>query len=119
MRRSSKRLREWMGLTAEDFYDAEKIALVPVGFCYPGTGRSGDLPPRPECAPEWHEALLAGMPDAAVQREVQRHIPGGRFGRPDELAAAVLFAASPEASYLNGSVVSVDAALGGREAGPV
>lgn len=65
------------------------------------------------------EALLAGMPDAAVQREVQRHIPGGRFGRPDELAAAVLFAASPEASYLNGSVVSVDAALGGREAGPV
>lgn len=64
------------------------------------------------------EALLTGMPDPDLQARVQHHIPGGRFGRPDELAAAVLFAASPEASYLNGSVISVDAALGAREAGP-
>ncbi|MFQ5556009.1 MAG: SDR family NAD(P)-dependent oxidoreductase [Acidimicrobiales bacterium] len=64
------------------------------------------------------EALLAGMPDKGVQAEVQRHIPGGRFGRPDEIAAAILWVASSEASYLNGSVITVDAGLGGREAGP-
>ncbi|MCB0992753.1 MAG: SDR family oxidoreductase [Acidimicrobiales bacterium] len=64
------------------------------------------------------EALLAGMPDTNLQAEIQRYIPGGRFGRPDELAAAIVFAASPEASYMNGSVMAVDAGLGGREAGP-
>lgn len=64
------------------------------------------------------EALLAGMPDPQLQEQIQRYIPGGRFGRPEELASAILFAASPEASYLNGSVMSVDAGLGGREAGP-
>ncbi len=64
------------------------------------------------------EALLAGMPDPEVQEAVQSYIPGGRFGRPEELMAAILFAASPEASYLNGAVVPVDAGLGGREAGP-
>ncbi len=65
------------------------------------------------------EALLAGMPDTDVQDAVQSFIPGGRFGRPEELMAAVLFAASPEASYLNGAILPVDAGLGGREAGPV
>ena len=62
--------------------------------------------------------MLAGMPDEEIQAAVQRHIPGGRFGRPEEIMAAVLFAASPEASYLNGAVIPVDAGLGGREAGP-
>ncbi|MEL6111011.1 MAG: uracil-DNA glycosylase family protein [Planctomycetota bacterium] len=55
---SGDRLREWMGITPEDFYDDGKIALVPMGFCYPGTGTSGDLPPRSECAELWHESLL-------------------------------------------------------------
>ncbi len=64
------------------------------------------------------EALLAGMPDPEIQDAVQSYIPGGRFGRPEELMAAVLFAASPEASYLNGAVLPVDAGLGAREAGP-
>ncbi|NCG39257.1 MAG: SDR family oxidoreductase, partial [Actinobacteria bacterium] len=64
------------------------------------------------------EALLAGMPDLDVQAAVQSYIPGRRFGRPEELMAAILFAASPEASYLNGAVLPVDAGLGGREAGP-
>jgi NAD(P)-dependent dehydrogenase (short-subunit alcohol dehydrogenase family) len=64
------------------------------------------------------EALLAGMPDPEVQAAVQSYIPGGRFGRPEELMAAILFAASPEASYLNGAILPVDAGLGGREAGP-
>ena len=64
------------------------------------------------------EALLSGMPGEDLQAAVQRHIPGGRFGRPEEIAAAILFAASDEASYLNGAVLPVDAALGAREAGP-
>lgn len=60
---SGKRLREWMGITPEVFYDTSKIAIVPMGFCYPGRGKSGDLPPRPECAPLWHELLLGAMPN--------------------------------------------------------
>jgi uracil-DNA glycosylase len=58
---SGIRLRQWMGVDADNFYDATRIAIVPMGFCYPGTGKSGDLPPRPECAPHWHGPLLAGM----------------------------------------------------------
>jgi uracil-DNA glycosylase len=52
------RLREWLQLDRETFYDESRIAIVPVGLCYPGTGKSGDLPPRPECAPLWHPPLL-------------------------------------------------------------
>ena len=54
---SGQRLREWMGISAEDFYDTAKVALVPMGFCYPGTGSGGDLPPRKECAPLWHDRV--------------------------------------------------------------
>lgn len=50
-----------MGLSREAFYDGSKMALVPMGFCYPGKGKSGDLPPRPECAPLWHESLFSQM----------------------------------------------------------
>jgi uracil-DNA glycosylase len=52
--KSGDRLRDWTGLTRAEFYDPDKVALVPMGFCYPGRGRSGDLPPRRECAPLWH-----------------------------------------------------------------
>jgi uracil-DNA glycosylase family 4 len=55
---SGKRLHEWMGITSEIFYDESKIAIVPMGFCYPGQGKSGDLPPRHECAPLWHERVF-------------------------------------------------------------
>ncbi len=60
---SGTRLRDWLGLSPEEFYDPARTALVPMGFCYPGTGPSGDLPPRPECAPLWHERLLGELPD--------------------------------------------------------
>lgn len=63
---SGERLRRWLGIDAATFYDAERVALVPMGFCYPGTGKSGDLPPRPECAPRWHAALLESMPDVRL-----------------------------------------------------
>jgi uracil-DNA glycosylase len=60
---SGDRLRDWTGLMPSVFYDSARVALMPMGFCYPGTGASGDLPPRPECAPLWHARLLAHLPD--------------------------------------------------------
>jgi uracil-DNA glycosylase len=59
---SGDTLREWLQLTREEFYDERLVAIVPAGFCYPGTGKNGDLPPRPECAPLWHPPLLAALP---------------------------------------------------------
>lgn len=59
---SGRQLRKWLGVSDEVFYDAAKIALIPMGFCYPGKGKSGDLPPRTECAPLWHESLMQKMP---------------------------------------------------------
>ena len=59
---SGDRLREWLGIDKATFYDATRIALLPMGFCYPGTGKSGDFPPRPECAIEWRARLLDCMP---------------------------------------------------------
>ncbi|MDF2180333.1 uracil-DNA glycosylase family protein [Aliiglaciecola sp. CAU 1673] len=60
---SGDRLREWLGVDRETFYDHTRIAIMPMGFCYPGKGKSGDLPPRKECAPTWHQRLLASMPN--------------------------------------------------------
>ena len=59
--KSGERLRDWLGIDKESFYNSEKIALVPMGFCYPGKGKSGDLPPRIECAPEWHDKVFVRM----------------------------------------------------------
>lgn len=59
---SGDRLRGWLGLDRDAFYDASRIAIVPTGFCYPGTGKSGDLPPRAECAPKWHDEVFAQLP---------------------------------------------------------
>ncbi|WP_071873332.1 uracil-DNA glycosylase family protein [Atopomonas hussainii] len=60
---SGVRLREWLGIDSATFYDAQQIALLPMGFCYPGTGASGDLPPRRECAEQWRGELLARFND--------------------------------------------------------
>jgi len=60
---SGMRLRSWLALDRDEFYDESKVAIVPMGFCYPGTGRNGDLPPRPECAQTWHPKLLPMLPD--------------------------------------------------------
>jgi uracil-DNA glycosylase len=62
---SGQRLRDWLGLTPEQFYDPDKVAILPIGFCYPGKAASGDRPPRPECAPLWHDRINAGL--GAVQ----------------------------------------------------
>lgn len=64
---SGQRLRDWLQLSPDVFYDAAKVAIMPMGFCYPGRQASGgDAPPRPECAPLWHEALLQRMPEVQV-----------------------------------------------------
>ena len=55
---SGDRLRQWLGLTPEVFYNPKHVAILPMGFCFPGTAKAGDLPPRPECAPAWREKLL-------------------------------------------------------------
>lgn len=60
---SGNRLQEWTGLSRKELHDAARVAIVPMGFCYPGKGKSGDLPPRRECAPLWHEKVLAGLPE--------------------------------------------------------
>ena len=64
---SGDRLRDWLGMPPEVFYDASQVAIAPMGFCYPGTGRSGDLPPRPECAPQWRAPLLQALPQSPIQ----------------------------------------------------
>jgi len=58
---SGDRLRDWLGVDAETFYDARRVAILPMGFCYPGTGKSGDLPPRQECALAWRTQLMARL----------------------------------------------------------
>ncbi|WP_439152525.1 uracil-DNA glycosylase family protein [Winogradskyella sp.] len=58
---SGRKLREWLGVDEDQFYNAENFAILPIGFCYPGKAKTGDLPPRPECAPQWHNQLLDKM----------------------------------------------------------
>lgn len=58
---SGDRLRQWMGIDREAFYDPDQLSIIPMGFCYPGKGKSGDLPPRPECAKLWRLPLMAAL----------------------------------------------------------
>ncbi len=60
---SGDRLRQWLGISRETFYDPKQLAILPMGFCFPGTSKSGDLPPRPECATAWRRKLLAHLPN--------------------------------------------------------
>ena len=80
---SGDRLREWMGIDPDIFYDARKVAIVPMGFCYPGTGKSGDLPPRPECAPAWRKLLLSRLRHVELTLVMGRYAQAYHFGRSD------------------------------------
>jgi uracil-DNA glycosylase len=80
---SGERLRDWLGITRERFYDARQVALLPMGFCYPGTGKSGDLPPRAECAPAWRAPLLSHLKKLQLtvvigQYAMAHHLPEAR-----------------------------------------
>ncbi|MGI9606041.1 MAG: uracil-DNA glycosylase family protein [Acidimicrobiales bacterium] len=77
---SGVRLRDWLGLSVDEFYDPDIVAIVPMGFCYPGTGTSGDLPPRPECAPLWHDKLLDHLAEDTLRvilgaYALERYVP--------------------------------------------
>lgn len=83
---SGDRLRDWMAIDREQFYDESKIAIVPMGFCYPGRDKNGgDKPPRPECAPAWHESLWTHLPNIDLVilagAYAQRHYLGPAAGR--------------------------------------
>ncbi|WP_192351056.1 uracil-DNA glycosylase family protein [Algoriphagus sp. Y33] len=60
---SGNELRRWLGVEREQFYDPKIFGIMPMGFCYPGRGKGGDMPPRPECAPTWHARMRAEMPE--------------------------------------------------------
>lgn len=82
---SGERLRAWMGVTREQFYDPRQIAILPMGFCYPGAGASGDLPPRPECAPLWRGRVLAGLRDLRLTLVIGQYAMDWHL--PDEAAS--------------------------------
>jgi uracil-DNA glycosylase len=82
---SGDRLRVWLGMDSHVFYDPGRVALMPMGFCYPGRGSGGDLPPRPECAGLWHARLLTHMPGVRLtlllgQHAQRRYLRDGRDG---------------------------------------
>ncbi|MFH4966413.1 uracil-DNA glycosylase family protein [Gaetbulibacter sp. M235] len=64
--KSGENLRQWMGIDSDMFYNSTKISILPMGFCYPGKGKSGDLPPRKECAPLWHQKVLYKIEQAEL-----------------------------------------------------
>ena len=64
---SGRKLRDWLGVSEAEFYDSPTFAVTPMGLCYPGKGKGGDLPPRPECAPLWQEQLLALLPKVKLK----------------------------------------------------
>ncbi|OZC37407.1 uracil-DNA glycosylase [Marinobacter vinifirmus] len=89
---SGDRLRQWMGVDREQFYNEEQVAILPMGFCFPGTGKSGDLPPRPECAETWREALLARLDKVELTLVIGQyaqawHLPDSRKSVTDNVKA--------------------------------
>lgn len=80
---SGTRLRSWLGVTEAEFYDPSLFAVAPMGFCYPGTGKGGDLPPRPVCAPAWRPRLMEALPQIrltlALGLYAQRWVLGPRW----------------------------------------
>ena len=78
---SGDRLRDWMGVSKDVFYDASRIAIVPMGLCYPGRNGSGDAPPRPECAPMWRGRIMDQLRNLRLTLLVGGYAQVDRFGR--------------------------------------
>ncbi len=92
--RSGDRLRQWLDLDRDTFYDAARIAILPAGLCYPGRdAKGGDLPPRPECAPLWHPPVLALLPDIRLTILAGRHAQAVRLGRRRQATVTATVAA--------------------------
>ena len=77
---SGRRLREWLGVDADTFYDPRRVAIVPMGFCYPGKAGSGDAPPRPECRAHWHPRLLPLLPKIELTLLIGQYAQGYFLG---------------------------------------
>lgn len=89
-------LRLWLGIERKVFYDARRIAIIPVGFCYPGKGASGDAPPRPECAPQWHPGLRALLPQLELTLLAGQHAQNTYLGARCKRTLAETVRAWPE-----------------------
>lgn len=87
---SGDRLRDWLGINSQTFYDSKKIAIVPMGFCFPGTGKSGDLPPRPECAEAWRQSLMAQMKNIGLKVLVGRYAIDWHLNRKRESLTTII-----------------------------
>lgn len=88
---SGDRLRDWLGVSREVFYDPARFAILPMGMCFPGTGPNGDLPPRPECAAHWRERLLAALALVELTIVIGQHAQAWhleRSGTVGDLVAA-------------------------------
>ena len=77
---SGDRLRDWLGIDTATFYDSARVAILPMGFCYPGPAKSGDLPPRPECAPLWRAPFLAAMPNIRLTLVIGQYAQDAYLG---------------------------------------
>lgn len=86
---SGERLRDWLGLDRDTFYDAARVAIVPMGFCYPGKGKSGDLPPRPECAPAWQAKLAPHLRELRLTLAVGQYAQAWHLPEASSLTEAV------------------------------
>ena len=99
---SGERLRDWTGITPSLFYDPARVALMPMGFCYPGKGAAADLPPRTECAPLWHARLRALLPGVRLTLLVGHHAQdhylagGGKMTMTERVRS---FAAAPDGLF--------------------
>lgn len=82
--RSGIELRRWMGVYADEFYDESLFGIVPMGFCYPGRGKGGDLPPRPECAPLWHRRILSKMAEVELTLLIGSYAQSYYLGKTKE-----------------------------------
>ncbi|MBR9829850.1 MAG: uracil-DNA glycosylase family protein [Oceanospirillales bacterium] len=86
---SGERLRDWLGMSRDEFYDPKRVAILPMGFCYPGRGKSGDNPPRPECARAWRQPLLDLLPNIKLTLLVGRYAQEWHLGKGPNLTDRV------------------------------
>lgn len=77
---SGERLRSWLGVDSDTFYDPDLFAMLPMGFCFPGTGSGGDLPPRPECAAAWRKPLLERLPEIQLTLVIGQYAQNWHLG---------------------------------------
>jgi uracil-DNA glycosylase len=104
---SGERLRQWLGMRREVFYDADQIAILPMGFCFPGTAKSGDLPPRPECAPAWRTELLAHLTQLQLTLVIGQYAQNYHLPLFTSLTDAVQASQVNFASYTEHTVIAL------------